>query len=220
MADEIGKIDKPEAEQFITGRKVYVVPLVFRSKDAPLEYIAKIGIYWSQVKEHIARLEDKIGKTKHIYHETFSTSGEEGLKLLEKLNPDVYEIVREKCTVGGVLEAAEDKGLVDECLDWERFILMGFLSEAVGEKVSQMYIEATKKRYEYFLKSIERTLKPGEAGLVFIREGNWLQFPRDIEVFSVTPTVLDEIHRWLRDKARAEEQPQNENTGSDSSAQS
>ena len=206
MVDEIGRIEKPEAQNFVAKRKVYVVPLIFRGKDAPLEYVAKAGVYWSQVKEHIAKLEDRIGKTQHIYHETISTAGEEGLKILEKLNPDVCEISREKCAAGAVLEAAEDKGLVDECLDWERFILLGFISEAVAEKVSQLYMEAVKKRYDYFLKNIEQTLKPGEAGLVFIQEGNWLQFPRDVEVFSVTPPALDEINRWLRDKSQEKQQ--------------
>jgi hypothetical protein len=28
-----------------------------------------------------------------------------------------------------------------------------------------------------------------------------VQFPQDIEVFSVAPPVLDEIHRWLRESS-------------------
>jgi hypothetical protein len=28
-----------------------------------------------------------------------------------------------------------------------------------------------------------------------------VQFPGDVEVFSIFPPALDEIHRWLRDKA-------------------
>jgi len=31
-----------------------------------------------------------------------------------------------------------------------------------------------------------------------------VQFPPDIEVFSVAPPVLDEIHRWLRDRPASE----------------
>jgi len=212
MTDEIGKIEKPEAEGFVAKRKIYVVPLLFRSKDAPLEYVAKIATYWGQAREHLSRLEDKIGITKHIYHETISAGGEEGIKLLEKLNSDVSELIREKYASGAALEAGENRELVNECLDWERFILIGFLSEVVAEKVSQLYMETAKKRYEYFLNTIDQTLKSGEAGLVFIREGNWLQFPGDIEVFSVTPPVLDEIHRWLREKADEREQPQKEDS--------
>jgi hypothetical protein len=32
-----------------------------------------------------------------------------------------------------------------------------------------------------------------------------VQFPQDIEVFSVAPPALDEIHRWLRDRTSAKE---------------
>ncbi|MCK4581439.1 MAG: hypothetical protein KAU10_08800, partial [Dehalococcoidia bacterium] len=38
--------------------------------------------------------------------------------------------------------------------------------------------------------------------------GHRLQFPGDIEVFSVFPPALDEIHRWVRDQTReAREKP-------------
>jgi hypothetical protein len=32
-----------------------------------------------------------------------------------------------------------------------------------------------------------------------------IQFPKDIEVFSVSPPALDEIHRWLRSRATVKE---------------
>ena len=37
-------------------------------------------------------------------------------------------------------------------------------------------------------------------GLLFIREEHLAQFPEDIEVFSVSPPALDEIHRWQREQ--------------------
>ena len=49
---------------------------------------------------------------------------------------------------------------------------------------------------------IGETLKNDEAGLLFIREEHSVQFPSDVEVFSIFPPALDEIHRWLRDQAR------------------
>jgi hypothetical protein len=41
--------------------------------------------------------------------------------------------------------------------------------------------------------------------LLFIREGHLVQFPPDIDVFSVAPPALDEIHRWARDRAAKRE---------------
>jgi hypothetical protein len=50
-------------------------------------------------------------------------------------------------------------------------------------------------------KKISETLEDDEAGLLFIREGHSMQFPGDVEVFSIFPPALDEIHRWLREQA-------------------
>ena len=66
--------------------------------------------------------------------------------------------------------------------------------------VSEFYVEASRKRYEDIARRIAETLKPDEAGILFIRENHMVQFPKDIEVFSVAPPALDEIHRWQRDR--------------------
>ena len=62
-----------------------------------------------------------------------------------------------------------------------------------------------KKRYDFIARRITETLKEGETGVLFIHEKHMLQFPPDIEVFSVSPPALDEIRRWQRDRqAQAE----------------
>jgi hypothetical protein len=71
--------------------------------------------------------------------------------------------------------------------------------------VSEFYIEASRKRYEHISKRIDETLKANEIAILFIREGHLVQFPEDVEVFSVSPPTLDEIRRWLRDRASAKE---------------
>ncbi len=38
MPQELGRIEKPLAERFAKGRKLYLVPLVYSSKDTPPEY--------------------------------------------------------------------------------------------------------------------------------------------------------------------------------------
>jgi hypothetical protein len=200
MAEDLGKIEKPEAGQFRNKRKLYLVPLLYSWQDAPVEYAVKFGLYWEQVKEHVTNLESKIGPVNRIYHESVTTTREEGLKILEKLNPPSSQIVQEKCNSGAQFETIEDKDLLEESMDWERHLLMGFLSEKVASMVSQFFGEALRKRYEYMAKRINETLKENEAALLIIREGHMVQFPSDIEVFIVAPPALDEIHRWLRDR--------------------
>jgi len=210
MAEQLGRIERPEISDFANKRKLYLVPLLFSGEKAPEEYQEKFSLYWAQVSEHVANLEAKIGKVSHVYHESIALGGEDGLKVLERLNPASYRIAKEKCQSGAVLEATEDKELADENMDWERFLLIGFLSQKVAKVVSDFYEETSRKRYEHIARRIDETLKADEAGILFIREGHMVQFPRDIEVFSVAPPALDEIHRWQRQRLAAEEKDEGE----------
>ena len=200
MTEPLGKIAKPEAEHFTGKRKLYLVPLIFSGEGAPSEYVEKFNLYWEQVSQHVANLELKIGKVSHIYHESITMAGENGLKVIEKLNPSCCQIVRDKCQSSAMLEATEDKELSEESIDWERCLLMGFVSQKVAKMVSEFYLEALRKRYEHIARRINETLKANEVGMLFIREGHMVQFPQDIEVFSVAPPALDELHRWQRDR--------------------
>lgn len=206
MSEQLGKIEKPLAEQFRGGKKLYLVPLIFSSDDAPAEYKERCRRYWEQVAEQLTNLEGKIGRVKRVYHESISVSGEEGMKLAEKINQSCYQIAKSKCDNEATFEAVEDGELLEEVIDWERCLLLRFASAKVAGKVSEFYTETSRKRYEFMANRITETLKDNEAGLLFIREGHRLQFPRDIEVFSVSPPALDEVHRWIRDEASRKEE--------------
>jgi len=206
MTEQLGKIEKPEAEQFKGSKKLYLVPLIFSGEDTPPEYKERCHRYWQQVAEQLASLEEKIGKVNRVYHESISLSGEEGMKLAEKINQSCYQIAKSKCDNEATFEAIEDRELLEEVIDWERCLLFGFVTVKVASKVSEFYTETSKKRYEFMVSRITETLKDNEAGLLFITEGHRLQFPKDIEVFSISPPGLDEIHRWLRDEASKEKE--------------
>ncbi len=210
MTEQLGKIEKPEAASVKGKRKLYVVTLIYSGEGAPIEYIGLFNKYWEQVGEHVANLESKISKVAHVYHESIVLSGENGLKVMEKLDPPGYRVTQEKCKCGAAMEATEDKDLAEENMDWERCLIMGFFSRKVASQVSQLYVESARRRYEYIAKRIDETLKPDEVGLLFIREGHLCQFASDIEVFSVAPPALDEIRRWQRDRATAEEKAEAE----------
>jgi hypothetical protein len=206
MPKQVGKIEKPPAERFKEGKKLYLVPLIFLSKNAPAEYKQRCNRYWQQAAEQVANLEAKIGKVSRVYHESIPLPGKDGMKLAKKLNQKCYQIAKSKCANGATFEAVEDRELFEEVMDWERCLLFGFTSIKVATKVSEFYAEASRKRYEFMAKKIAATLKDNDAGLLFIREGHGLQFPKDIEVFSVSPPALDELHRWLRDEANKKEE--------------
>jgi hypothetical protein len=203
---ELGKIEKPSVEDFQKGKKLYFVPLLFSSERAPEEYKKKVSVYWQQVSEQLSKLEGQIGIIKRIYHESIAQSGEDGLKMLENLSPGSYQVVKNKCENDAVLEAFENKELLEETIDWERCIFSGLISQKVAMQVSESYFETSKKRAEFLSKQIAETLKEDEVGLLFIQEEHKLQFAGDIEVFSIFPPVLDEIHRWLREPPKKDEE--------------
>jgi len=206
MVKPVGKIDKPEAEQFKEGKKLYLVPMVFYGEDAPQGYKERCQRYWKQAAEQLANLEAKIGKVCRIYHESISQSGEEGVELAAKLNQECHQIAKSRCDDGATFEALEDRELFEEVMDWERCLLFGFASMKVASQVSEFYTEALRKRYDFMAKKIGETLKDNEAGLLFITERHGLQFPQGIEVFTISPPALDEVHRWLRDEADKREE--------------
>ena len=217
MTEHLGKIERPEAYNFKGKRKLYLVTLLYSGEGAPADYIEKFKAYWEQVAQHIANLESKISKVTHVYHESIVLSGENGLKVMERLNPSSYQIARERCQCGAVLESTEDKELAEENMDWERCLIMGFMSRKVAKMVTDFYIESSRKRYEHIARKIDDTLKADEVGMLFIREGHMVQFPQDIEVFSVAPPALDEIHRWQRDRSSvAENEPEEGPASADS----
>jgi hypothetical protein len=208
MAEELGKIEKPEAESYQGKKKLYLVPLLFTWKDSPRDYTEKFDLYWKQVREHIASLEARIGAIRLVYHESVTLPGDSGMELLEKLNSSSYQLVREKCLMGARLEVVEDRETIEEAMDWERHLMMGFLSSKVAAVVSEFYSEASKRRYSHISERIKETLGDGDVAMLIIREGHGIQFPPDVEVFSVAPPALNDIHRWLRerqDKLEAEE---------------
>jgi len=95
-------------------------------------------------------------------------------------------------------------------MDWERHLLIGFISQKVARIVSDFFNEASKKRYDFIIDKINETLKPKESALLFIREGHTIQFPGDIEVFTISPPALDDIYRWLRERSAAEDRMEEE----------
>ena len=204
MSEELGKVEKPEAKQFQGKRKLYLVPIVYSFEGAPEDYVAKYTEYWKQVKQHLLNLESRMGTVDVVYHESVTIAGDKGLEIMEKLSPLSCEITRDRCRSGAKLEVIEEAELTEETMDWERHLMMGFISNKVAKTVSELFQEASRKRFEYIAGRINETLGDDESAILFIRENHRVQFSPDIEIFSVMPPALDEIHRWLRERSRAD----------------
>ena len=203
MTETTEKAEKPRPKHF--GRKLYLVPLVLALQDSPPGYAEKLEAYWGEVGNHVRNLEARFGKIGKVYHESVPLDGEEGLKLVEQLNEKAHRMLRRKCQQGAEFVALEDRDLFEETMDWRRCLAV-VLSGPVLRKASELYQEASRKRYELMAQRIDETLKDEEAGVLIIGEDHAVQFPSDIQVFYVAPPALDELYRLLRDHARASQE--------------
>ena len=206
MSDEI-KVEKPRAELYKGKRKLYCISLLYSKKEAPSDYLELIARYWKQVEEQLKKME-KAGRVTKVYHEAIYSTGDDGLKEIEKLNEKIYKLVKNKCEEGAELESLEDRSLFFGFMDWKRCLILPFYSPEVLNKVSEFYNEAREKRYEYFAKRIDETLKEGNAGMLIMNEEDRsnISFPSDIEIFIVHPPALTDIQRWIREQSRREEE--------------
>ncbi len=79
--------------------------------------------------------------------------------------------------------------------------MIGLQNQRVLTIVYDNYTQAVIKRNGSLVEKIDQALKADETGILFIREDHHLQFPKDIQVFYVSPPALDDINRWLRDRS-------------------
>jgi hypothetical protein len=202
-SQELGKIEKPEAEKFQKGRKLIFVPLLFAPYDSESELQQLHDKYWQQVKEQIENLESKLMNVTRIYHEFICVDGEEGVKEIEHMNAGSYDIVKNLVKKGSALMAAESVEMLTEFMDWNRCLSARLTNQKVITKIYELYSEAQKSREEWIGKAIDLTLGEDEFGLLIMKDSHKLQFPQNVEVFYVAPPSLDEIKRFVRDMKSA-----------------
>lgn len=198
MAEELGRITRPEAEQFKQGRRLFLVPLVFTPPSPPEELKNITDRYWAEARKQVAGLEGRIGRVKKVYVEMVNTAGEEGIKSADSLNLETGSLARYEVDRGAEFMALEDGETLAEFMDWSRCLSVGLYSNKVLETVLKAYHETQAKRNQAMVKTIVDSLGEDEIGLLIISENHALQFPADIEVFYVAPPALDEFKRWLR----------------------
>ena len=207
MAQELGRIARPSSAQYEGRRKLLLVPLVYGPPaDAP-DGMAALQKYWDQVQVQVESLELSLGGLHHIYHESLSQGGEQGLEHLGSADQRSHQFVKAKCEAGAVLEAAEDAAALAETLDLQRCLMMPLISEKVALRLQEWFNESNKNRYDHIAGHIDSTLGENELGLLLISERHQIQFPEDIEVFYVSPPALEEFRRWLQNWAAQQQQP-------------
>jgi hypothetical protein len=199
---ELGKIERPDVESFSGKRKLYCVANIYPIADAPDDYKDLLNKYWDDVDQHIEKLEIA-GKIKKIFCEMVYLEGNDALDALSRLNEKASITIKKKIEEGGILFPLESKEIFGPYIDWANCLKV-VLTNEVFSKVYEFFSEISEKRLKHILNIIDSNLKEDEAGLLIMKDEDRakLQFPKDIEVFLVTPPSYDNIMRWFREKLK------------------
>ena len=198
MTQELGRIDRPSADQYKGRRKLLLVPLVYGPQSDDLEGAAVLQNYWEQMQTQVAALETALGSLKHVYHESLTVGGGEGLEQLGAADQRSHQFVAAKCIAGAVLEPTENLDVLLETLDLQRCMMVPLASTSVASRLQEWHGESNRKRYDYIANQIDTTLGEDAVGMLLISERHQVQFPSDVEVFYVSPPALDEFRRWMQ----------------------
>lgn len=198
----IAEVPRPRAENFRSGRKIYLVPMLASSPGAPEEYDRLMGRYWGEVRGQVEGLERTLSRVTHVYHEAICSGGEEGLRTIEQINPHGFAYVNVLCQSTAALEATELIEDVTESYDWRYCLSIGLASEKVIGIASESLANAMNRRHERIASVIDETLGSDEAGLCVLSADHKVQFPGDVQVFYVSPPALDDIRRFANEHAR------------------
>lgn len=199
---ELGRIERPIAENFKEKRKLYCVPNIYPIVDATDDYYGLVEKFWNEASQQIDMLE-AAGKIKKIFCESLFVQGQDAFDALEKLNKNALKIVKKRVDEGAILLPIEREEIFGPFVDWANCLSV-IRTKEVFERVYEFYTECSDRRIKYIQNVIETNLSDKEAGLLIMSDEDRvrLQFPNDIEVFLVTPPSYDDILRWVRDKMR------------------
>jgi len=198
MAEELGRIQRPTASQYDGRRKLLLVPLVYGPQTNDPAGAEVLQNYWDQMQTQVNALEDALGGLQHIYHESLTLGGLEGLEQLGAADQRSHAFISEKTESGTVLEPTEDMDILLETLDLQRCMMIPLASPNVGSRLQEWHADSNRQRYEHIANQIDNTLGENETGLLLISERHQVQFPVDMEVFYVSPPALDEYRRWFQ----------------------
>ena len=198
MAEELGRIQRPTASQYDGRRKLLLVPLIYGPQADDPTGAEVLKNYWDQMQTQVNALENALGGLQHIYHESLTVGGPEGLEQLGSADQRSHAFISEKTGSGAVLEPTEDMEVLLETLDLQRCMMIPLASPSVGSRLQEWHSDSNRQRYEHIANQIDSTLGENETGLLLISERHQVQFPDDVEVFYVSPPALDEYRRWFQ----------------------
>ena len=135
MAQELGRIQRPSASQYDGRRKLLLVPLIYGPQADNPEGAAVLQNYWEQMQTQVAALESALGGLQHVYHESLTVGGDEGLEQLGAADQRSHGFIAGKTSSGAVLQPTEDMDVLLETLDLQRCMMIPLASTVVASVI-------------------------------------------------------------------------------------
>lgn len=218
---ELGKMEKPRAEDFKEKRKLYVVPML-PFEELALQFkidTAAVERLWGEVRDKIEYFVSMYGDLKFLYIEGITADESAGIEYFERFGKDSNHYKLMKNLI--------DKGAVIKGIDKSEYVKR---SRLLFEEYSRSFLPETKETHEgfygkdidfegwrnYLVKKILETQEemnrlasrilgemPEDAnGVLIITDGRAVEFPEGMDVFQIRPPAFDEISRNLREQSK------------------
>jgi len=203
MAQELGQIKKPKVAVFLEARKLFCLPLIpsIKMEEGSEDLRNSIDLFWREAGKQIVDLE-RAGRVSYVFYDSVTKDGEAGLEVVKQISEQSYTIVKEKLGQGAKLVIIENEEVLGEFVDWSICYSVVRKSQKVLNKILEFYNDASKRRFEGNAKTIDDTIKKGEAALLVMTEENRMQIqsylPSDIEVFLIHPPALNDFQRCFK----------------------
>jgi len=196
---ELGKISKPSVDRFKNKKRLIYVPIFFVPQQiSTIKENNPFKDYWDEIADNINKLELSLGKIDIIFHEMNTKSKEEGLNIIENLNPNGIDFIKILHNSGSKVSDFENEELITELMDWQRALSSGIMSTKAREIISKEYNETNTQRNKNLLNKISDELNIGSNAILFMREDHGLQFDNETEVFYVSSNTISKVHEWLK----------------------
>lgn len=218
---ELGKIEKPEAQNFTAKRKLYVVPTL-PFEELALQFKldnAKLERFWGEVREKIDYFVSTYGNISTLYLEEVNEDEKIGMEIFEKFGKESnhYKLIKSLMDSGAVIKGIEkseylrrSKLLFEEYsksfLPEIKELHEGFYGKNIDFEGWRSYlvkkIQETQDEMSKLASKIIKELPENANSILIITDGRPIEFPESMDVFQIRPPAFDEIARNIREKIK------------------
>ena len=199
MSRSRAKAARPQRSRVNLGRRVFLVPFIETAPYIPSSFTRLLDRYWEEARSLLDGHQRVSGEIRHIYHEGVWIAGEEGLRIVERINPQGHPYLSELCRSTAVLEATERRRLFEESQRWRNLAPKkpsGYRKEIIAKEHLE---EANRRRYAHIASVMDSTLGEGELALGILSLNHGLKFPEGVRPIHWTPNTLEDIVNWVNE---------------------